>query len=105
MERLLASPNAVQVVLKNVGQSTATDDFWVDVYFAPATTPSAVNQRWNDLASQGGAVWGVTQDLAPGQSLTLALGDAFYSADQSFLAPNLPAGTPVYAQVDSWTAP
>ena len=45
VERLLASPNAVQVVIKNVGQSTATDDFWVDVYLAPATTPSAVNQR------------------------------------------------------------
>ena len=102
VERLLASPNAVQVVIKNVGQSTATDDFWVDVYLAPATAPTAVNQRWNDLASQGGAVWGVTQDLAPGQSLTLSLGDAFYSADYSFLAPNLPAGTPVYAQVDSW---
>ena len=102
VERLFASPNAVQVVIKNVGQSTATDDFWVDVYLAPATAPTAVNQRWNDLASQGGAVWGVTQDLAPGQSLTLSLGDAFYSADYSFLAPNLPAGTPVYAQVDSW---
>jgi len=102
VERLLASPDGVQVVVKNIGGTTASDDFWVDVYFAPSPAPTAVNQRWNDVNSQGGAVWGVTQDLAPGQSLTLSLGDAFYSADRSFLVQNLPVGTPVYAQVDSW---
>ena len=101
VERLLASPSGLQVVVKNVGQSTASADFWVDLYINPAPAPNAVNQLWTDLASQG-AVWGVTQDLAPGQSLTLTIGDSSYSADRSFLNQSLPVGTVVYAQVDSW---
>jgi len=101
VERLVASPSGFQVVVKNVGQSTASADFWVDLYIAPWTPPSQVNQLWTDLSSQGLA-WGVTQDLAMGQSLTLSIGDSFYSADRSFLLQNLAVGTIVYAQVDSW---
>jgi len=101
VERLLASPSGLQVVVKNVGQSTASADFWVDLYIAPSPPPSQVNQLWTDLSSQGLA-WGVTQDLAPGQSITLTIGDSSYSADRSFLNQSLPVGTVVYAQVDSW---
>jgi len=101
VERLLASPSGLQVVVKNVGQSTASADFWVDLYIAPSPPPSQVNQLWTDLSSQGLA-WGVTQDLAPGQSITLLVGDSSYSADCSFLNQSLPVGTVVYAQVDSW---
>ena len=101
VERLLASPSGLQVVVKNVGQSTASADFWVDLYIAPSPPPSQVNQLWTDLSSQGLA-WGVTQDLAPGQSITLLVGDSSYSADRSFLNQSLPVGTVVYAQVDSW---
>jgi hypothetical protein len=52
-------------------------------------------------------VWGITGGalpLAPGASITLKLGDAYYRADKSALGVSLPAGARVYAQVDSANA-
>ncbi len=59
-------------------------------------------QVWSDLAQQG-AVWGVSQPLAPGQALLLSTGDSYFAADYSLLAATLPLGVPVWVQVDSWS--
>ena len=104
VDRLSVWSDGVEIVIKNVGQAAVTDEFWVDVYLAPAVPPSAVNQLWNDLGSQG-LVWGVTGDalpIPPGGSVSLTLGDRYYSPAHSHVAGELAPGTPVYAQADSW---
>jgi hypothetical protein len=56
------------------------------------------------LGNQGLA-WGVTSSalpaLTPGGVLTLTLPDGYYQPDYSNVSWPLPAGVPVYAQVDS----
>src|SRR5262249_5804815 len=86
------------------GFLAVTDPFWVDVYVDPTTAPERVNQVWSDLGSRG-AAWGVlgtALPLAPGATLTLRVGDAYYRSPNS--NPGLPiaVGTPIYAQVDSY---
>jgi hypothetical protein len=103
VERIVATSDDVQVVIANHGNAPAGDDFWVDVYLDPAPAPTHVNQVWNDLSAQG-LVWGVTADLAPGEALTLTVGGDHYVAAYSHVAWPLPAGTQVYAQVDSANA-
>jgi len=93
----------VQVTIRNVGNAAEVDDFWVDAYIDPDPLPTQVNQIWNLLADQE-LVWGVTVDLRPGETLTLTVGDAYYAALYSSISWPLPAGTPVYAQVDSAAA-
>jgi hypothetical protein len=100
VERIIATRNNIQVVIKNQGNAAAVDDFWVEVYINPRTAPTRVNQLWSDLADQG-LVWGITADMRPGDVLTLTVGDAYYVADYSQVTWPLAAGTPVYAQVDS----
>ena len=93
-----------RVVVRNAGDAPVTEGFWLDVYLAPERAPNGVNQLWSDLGSQG-LVWGVTGGplpLLPGQSITLTLGDRFYSPEHSHFTGGLAAGAPVYAQVDSW---
>jgi hypothetical protein len=75
----------------------------VDVYVNPNEPPTGVNQPWPDLGRQGLA-WGVTSDalpLSPGQTLTLRVNDSYYVQASSNVSWPLPAGTPIYAQVDS----
>ncbi len=98
---IVATTNNVQVVIANVGDGPATDDFWVDVYIDPVPPPTAVNQIWNDLCDQG-LVWGVTTDMAAGSVLTLTVNGAYYSSHYSQVSWPLPAGVEVYAQVDAW---
>ena len=72
----------------------------------PHPTPSAVNQLWYDLGDQG-MFWGVVSPalpLAPGEAITLTYGDATYWPSVSRFDEALPAGTPVYAQVDAYNA-
>jgi hypothetical protein len=88
------------VVIRNAGNGAVADDFWVDVYLDPDPIPTRVNQTWPDVSDQGMA-WGVTVDLAPGESLTLTEGGPYYRPAESDVAWPLAAGTPVYAQVDS----
>ena len=97
----VAGPDGVQITVKNQGGAAVVDDFWVDLYVNPNIAPTHVNQLWSDLGSQGGA-WGVTQDLAPGQSVTLVIGDSWFRGDQSNLPAPLPLGATLYAQADSW---
>jgi hypothetical protein len=103
VENLIVTANDVQVVIKNQGEATVSDSFWVDVYIDPDPVPTAVNQIWENIASEG-LVWGVTTDLQPGEVLTLTIGDAYYRAAYSDVHWPLPIGTPVYAQVDSSNA-
>jgi uncharacterized repeat protein (TIGR01451 family) len=104
VERIVVTSNNIQVVIENRGNTPVVDEFWVDVYISPATPPTRVNQTWDMLGSQG-LVWGVTasalSQLEPGGTLTLTVGDTYYVADYSTVMWPLPAGTPVYAQVDS----
>ncbi|HHS98157.1 MAG TPA: hypothetical protein ENK08_09760, partial [Chloroflexi bacterium] len=104
VQRIVAIPDNVQVVIQNVGDRPVTDEFWVDVYIAPETEPTGVNQTWSQLGEQG-IVWGVTADalpaLTPGGTLTLTVGDAYYWADLSQVDWPLADETQVWAQVDS----
>jgi predicted outer membrane repeat protein len=100
VDNLTAGNNTVIVVIKNIGNAPATDAFWVDVYLNPSTTPTQVNQVWQDLSSQG-LVWGVTTSIPVDGTLTLTLGDAYYRPDFSNFEGVLTASTPAYAQVDS----
>jgi uncharacterized repeat protein (TIGR01451 family) len=103
VERIVVASDDVQVIIRNQGNATAHDDFWVDVYIAPRSVPIAVNQIWPDLADEG-LVWGVTADLPPGGVLTLTVGDDYYVDEYSQVTWPLAPGTPVYAQVDSANA-
>jgi hypothetical protein len=82
--------------------------FWVDAYIDPHPAPAQVNDIWYDGRSAQGIVWGVTDALLPmqpGAVITLTYGDAYDGGPPytSFTG-NLPAGTPVWAQVDSYNA-
>jgi len=80
----------------------------VDVYVDPVTPPTAVNQTWQYLCTQG-LVWGITADalpLAPGDVLTLTAAATggpypYFRPDVSAVTWPLPVGTVLYAQVDS----
>jgi hypothetical protein len=81
----------------------ATDPFWVDLYIDPVPVPTGVNQTCETLESQG-TVWGVEGEilpLAPGDLITLTMGDAYHYPSFCEFPSSLPAGTPIYVQVDS----
>ncbi len=102
VERITPQAGTIEVIIRNVGTAPATDPFWIDLYLNPSPAPTMVNQIWSDL-SQYGAVWGINSDLPlnPGASLTLQLNDARYRPEFSALPATIPAGTAIYAQVDS----
>ncbi|MCB9422808.1 MAG: tandem-95 repeat protein [Ardenticatenaceae bacterium] len=92
-----------ELVIRNVGTALVTAEFWVDVYVDPRVVPTAVNQTWSIVGTQG-LVWGVTADvlpIKPGESLTLTLASATYKPDLSFVKWPLAANASIYAQVDS----
>jgi hypothetical protein len=100
---LVVDGSEIEVVIKNVGDTAVTDEFWVDVYINPAVPPTAVNQTIDSVNAQG-AVWGVISNalpLLPGDTLTLTLGDVYYATSSSRLTLPVPANLPVFAQVDS----
>jgi hypothetical protein len=104
VERVVATSNRVQVIVKNQGNAAVTDEFYVMAYVDPSTAPSAVNQLWWDLGDQG-AFWGVTASALPleaGDVLTLTTGDAYYWPSHSRLDAPLRPGTPIYAQADAY---
>ncbi len=107
VKQIIATSDSVQVVVENQGNAPVADEFWVDVYINPDTAPTAVNQVWDQLGSQG-LVWGITEEalpsLAPGGVITLVTGDDYYVPEYSAFGGALAEGTPVYAQVDSFNA-
>jgi hypothetical protein len=103
VEQLTATRNGVEVTIKNQGEASVVDEFWVDVYINPSTPPTSANQVWRDLCTQG-LVWGVTASalpLNPNATLTLTVDGPYYMPQDSEVAWPLPAGTVIYAQVDS----
>ena len=103
---LLLTQDGVQVVIQNVGIEPVTEAFWVDLYIDPHPPPTAVNQTWNMVGGMG-AVWGVegaVLPILPGNVVLLETGDELYWAEYSNVPSVLPAGVPIYAQVDSANA-
>jgi uncharacterized repeat protein (TIGR02543 family) len=103
VEQITVVDDALQVVIKNIGNAAVTDSFWVDLYVNPVPAPTAVNQIWEGLAGYG-SVWGVEGDvlpLDPGEVLVLQVGGDYYWPELSRLPDNLAAGTTIYVQVDS----
>lgn len=101
-----ATADEVTVVIANVGTAVTDAGFWVDFYIDPSPVPTAEGQTWFDVADEG-IVWGIDVPLAPNETLTLTYStdpsapNLFYSANDSSFSGSLPAGTPIYAQVDS----
>jgi hypothetical protein len=97
----------VQVGIKNQGNISVTEEFWVDVYIDPSPAPTSVNWTWQDLADYGLA-WKVTadafSDLGPSGTLTLTMYGDYYRSDWSRFPRELSVGSPVYVQVDSYSA-
>ena len=89
------------VTVTNQGNCATNEAFWVDLYIAPNPAPSHVNQQWWDVANQG-IVWGVTEALEPGQSITLRPYDQYYSARRSEWANRIAAQTKLYVQADAY---
>jgi hypothetical protein len=100
VDSLAASSSEVRVVIRNAGTSAAADDFWVDVSFDPTSSPPQINQPWPLIASQG-VVWGVTKDLAAGESLELVTGGMYYWGPPTSSPAPWPAGATAWAYVDS----
>lgn len=92
--------NNVSITIKNVGDRSITEDFWVDLYLNPKTVPTAANDVW-ELLGKHGAAWGIEQTLAPDASLTLTLNDTFYIPEKSNMPQTIPSDAILYAQVDS----
>ena len=104
VESIVATRNDVRVLIRNQGNEPVVGGFWVDCYIDPDLAPRAVNQLWYDVGDEGLA-WGVTSaalPLEPGEALLLTVGDSYYRGEFSQVSWPLPAGTPVYAQVDSY---
>jgi len=106
VEHVAVTSDSAQVVIKNQGDAPVLsgDTFWVDLYISPNPVPTGVNQTWNDGRCSEGIVWGITAPalpLQPGGTITLTIGDAYYWLEHSNFPGSLPAGTPVYVQVDS----
>ncbi len=95
---LAADSGGITVTVKNQGNSAVVDAFWLDVYFNPARIP-VLNEEWEDVDSDAGAVWGVTAPIPAGDSLTLTLGGAYFDPSQS--SNSFPDGAKVYGYVDS----
>jgi hypothetical protein len=104
VQRITATTNNAQGVIKNQGNAPVVNDFWVDLYVKPNPVPTGVNQTWSDGRSAKGIVWGVVispaMPLASGSVLTLTYGGADCWLDLSNYG-MIPVGTPVYKQVDS----
>jgi hypothetical protein len=108
IDSLSASSDAIVVVVKNVGGAAVqtNQEFWVEVYIDPDPVPTGVNQMWEDLCDEG-LRWGVTASalpLAPGEAITLTIGDEYYWPTFSNFDGALAEGTPVYAQADAHNA-
>lgn len=101
-------PYHVEIVVRNDGVLTVTNDFWVDLYLNPSATPG-VNQTWNMLTQAGyGKAWLVRDDLAPGATVTLHTSDPDDPLNPEdryshWPPPDFDAShNPFYVLVDSW---
>jgi len=99
-----SNPANVRVEIKNMGDATVTEQFWVILYLDP-TANITINKFWWEVGCPyyGGAAWKVTTPLASGQSLTLAPADAT-PPYQGFWPPSFNNGQrTIAAQVDGYS--
>ena len=101
VKEVTATSDDVQVVIENQGNSVTSRGFWVDAYIDPDSSPTAVNQMWHELGSQGIA-WAVMETMDPGEVITLTFNGTYYDDVRSYVVWPLATGAPVYAQVDSY---
>ncbi len=90
----------IQIVIKNEGSAAVESDFWVDLYVNPDSVPTAVNQTWQKVGTQG-AAWGVTDSLDAGEIITLTTNDLYYDPTESNFVGGVSSNAVLYAQVDS----
>jgi len=103
---ITTSGGILHVTVKNIGELAATESFWVDAYINPTSAPVRANQLWNAVGNRG-AAWAALGNglpLDPGETLTLLVGDSYYRPNLSNPGGVIAAGTPLYAQVDSFNA-
>jgi uncharacterized repeat protein (TIGR01451 family) len=111
----------VQVTVRNIGSEPVTNDFWVDLYLNPISTPT-VNQPWQYLSQSGelgvndcpndatcyGRAWYVTDGLAPGATVLLSTQTASDWRYDRWPAEGVPyvrgRHNPMVALVDSYRA-
>ncbi len=99
---IVVTNNDIAIGIKNVGNRSVNQPFWVDAYFNPSTPPTAVNQTIQTLGSEG-MVWGIDASalpLAPNKTLTITSNSSYYDLINSNFNGTIPAGT-LYVQVDS----
>jgi uncharacterized repeat protein (TIGR01451 family) len=94
-------PFSISLIIKNNGLAPVTEGFWLDIYLDPDYVPTAVNQPWYDVGDQG-LVWGITQPLAPGQSLSMTLDSSYFGGRFGYVEWPIEPGTVAFAQVDSY---
>jgi hypothetical protein len=98
-------PVAFTVTITNVGDAATEAGFWVDLYLNPEQVPTA-NQPWYNVCGLEpchGIVWGVSEPLAPGESIVHTSRAPSYEADYTRWPGWLARGTiDVYVVVDSW---
>lgn len=96
------APNDLRVTIVNAGH-TAAQRFWVDAYLDP-TTSLDIGLPWPH-SSLYGVAWLVGK-LEPGESLSLAVGDAYYQGEHSQWPMVYPVGEHnLWACVDTWGHP
>lgn len=108
VKSIVVTPEDMYVTIQNVGETSAKIEsgLWVDVYINPNPLPSAVNEIWTEVATSG-LVWSrvlANSELQPGAEHTLHINDGYYLASHSSYPNFLPAGSVIYAQVDSTNA-
>ncbi|MEZ4864461.1 MAG: VWA domain-containing protein [Caldilineaceae bacterium] len=113
VQDIIATESGIEVIIKNIGPGPVLpeQDFWVDVYIDPTTPPTGVNDVWEFMGGTG-LVWGITAlpvlqggtVMEPGETISLFFDSPHYWSSLSNFPAVIPAGTAIYAQVDSANA-
>ncbi|MCP4361103.1 MAG: tandem-95 repeat protein, partial [Chloroflexi bacterium] len=105
VEDIQVTADNVQITITNVGNGDVTSAFWIDLYINPNPAPTAVNQLWNYLGTEG-LVWGVidVSSLTAGGSLVLDMKHPSYRPGNSQFNGFFSVGMEIYVQVDSAAA-
>lgn len=95
----------VTVTVTNTGTLPASN-FWVDFNIEPLNTPTGANVPWDENCKLNpcfGIAWFVSQEIAPGQSITLISTSDSYVKNNTIWRGFFIRGTKnLYLVVDSW---
>jgi hypothetical protein len=101
-------PVQVTAVITNIGTAATDRTFWVDLFINPdePPDPSQLPLTWNQTCNLDpcfGIAWGVTQILAPGESITLVSTPDQYFLEQTVWPGWFASGSSdLYLYVDTW---